>query len=321
MRINFAVARLFLLLIFTTGSLSAQQREANVKMSFNVSDESGKIFSALKASDVQILQDKKTLPVAALEFKSDNRLEIVVMIDASASQEKRLPEAKKIAAQFIDAVLNREKDKIGIVKFAGRVSLEQDLTSDFAEAKKKINGIVFEPPSGYLGGGIIFSKTPPKIDSAGATSIWDSIKQVSDSLSGTKAGDVRRAIILISDGVNTSGDAKLNEAVQTSVKNQIPVYAVGVGDEMFDGVDEKTLNKLAVQTGGILIVPDKKLANLPAQIEKIAQNLRSNYQITFASDAVNSKDSLQEIKIRSTNPDLRKRKFEVTQPKGFFAAK
>jgi Ca-activated chloride channel family protein len=305
------------LLLFT--AISAFAQESKVKMQFGVLGENGNFFANLKASDIQISQNKKTLQPVSLEAKTETSLEIIIMIDASISQERMLPDEKKAAKYFIDNILKSGKDKVAIVRFSGKISLEQDLTADFTKAKEQLGKIKFEPPAGYIGGGIIAGiPANTKPDAAGSTSIWDSIKQVSEAIAKVKAGSARRAILLISDGVNTFGDAKLKEAVAVAVKTQIPIFAIGIGDELYAGVDRESLKKITGQTGGVSIIPKGELKNLPEQIKKIENSLRTFYEVTFSPNAANSKDALQEAEIEIINPELRKQKLQILQPKGFF---
>lgn len=312
----------YLLLLIFLGVNIVSSQETKVKIQFNVFEENGDFFSGLKAQDIQILQNKKPLQVSSLELKTDNSLEVIIMIDASASQERTLPNEKKIAEYFIDNVLKKERDRVAIAKFSGSISIEQDFTNDFSRTKEQVKKIEFEPPAGYIGGGIVAGSKPPAKNSAdfakGSTSIWDSIKQIIQTVSKIETTNSRRAVILISDGVNTFGDVKLKEAIEASIKYQIPIYAVGIGDKDYGGIDRKTLEKLTEQTNGVLIVPEGKSEKMLQQLKKLEQGLRSTYEITFEPSTVNSKDSLQEVKIEVINPELRKRKLQILQPKGFF---
>ncbi len=307
----------FLLLL--AASLTFSQ-EAKVKMQFGVFGENGNFFADLKASDIQIMQDKKPLQVASVELKTEKPLEIVIMIDASASQESRLPDEKRAAAYFIDSILKKGKDKVAIVKFTGEFSFVQDVTDDFARAKEQIRKIQFEPPPGYMQGGIVVGTPPVKnsdMMAMGSTSIWDSIKQIAEATGELSTSNSRRVIILISDGVNTFGETKLKTAIAASVKTQTPIFAIGIGDEFYGGVDKKTLKKLTEQTSGVLIVPKEKLEDLPQLMKRFEQGLRSVYEVTFSPGTTSSKE-LQEIEIKIINPELRKQKLQILQPKGFF---
>ena len=117
--------------------------------------------------------------------------------------------------------------------------------------------------------------------------------------------------MLISDGFNTSGGNKLKETIDVSVKNQIPIYAVGIGDENYNGVDKNTLTKITGQTGGILVLPKKKLSDLPEKIRMLKETLRSFYEAEVTADLSDA----QEIKVEIVNQDLLKKKAKIIQPK------
>lgn len=307
-------------LAFFAQSVLAQ--DETIKLQFSVLDENNHFVSGLGTSDIQILQNKKPLPLKSVELNTEIPLEIVIMVDSSASQEKVLPFEKKIAENIIDETLNDKKDKVAIVKFSGEISLMQDLTADFSKAKEQLKLIEFEPPAGYVGGGIIASQSPPnsKQLKQGSTSIWDSAKDIIGAFSKLQNTKSRRIIILISDGVNTYGESKLKEAIISSIKNQVPIFAIGIGDDNYDGVDKGNLKKLTEQTGGLLILPNKKMENFVNQIEVLKSVFRPSYEANFVVNKTKPGDSLQEVKIEIISPDLLKKKLQIIQPKGFFAS-
>lgn len=308
------LAWLIFLLFSLTNVVVAQ--ESKHKMQFSVLSEDDMSFKDLKDSDIQI----KGIEDVSLTLKSDNPLEIIMMIDVSASQEGTLPNEKKAAQSFINQLLKPEKDKVSIISFAGAVALEQDLTNDFVKANAQIEKIEFVPPSGYIGGGIMIGKPFPQKDQtlAGSTSIWDSTKQVLEIFSKVQNNNnARRAVILISDGFNTYGESKVKEVVEYSIKMQIPIFAIGIGDDFYGGVDKKSLKKITEETGGISVFPKKKLENITQILKVIEQSLRSNYELNFTFNAINSKSKLQEIEIEIINSALRKRKLQIIQPIGF----
>lgn len=173
--LNFSV--LFLLAFFIQNVLG---QDKIIKFQFSILDESGKFVSDLKTSDIQISQGKKTLRIDSIASKAESPLEVVIMIDSSASQEKMLPFEKKFAESIVDEILIKGKDKVAIVKFSGEVSLIQDLTDNLSQVKDRLKLIEFEPPPGFIGGGIVASQTPLKSQqlAKGSTSIWDSTQDV-----------------------------------------------------------------------------------------------------------------------------------------------
>jgi len=319
MRGLFKTIYLLCLICLTANSYLAQENK--VKIRFGILDENEKFLGNLQASDFQILQNKKPVSVLTLKAETENSLELVIMIDASISQENTLPDQKKAAEYLVDTILSKDKDKVAIVRFAGSVTLEQDFTNNFSEAKEQVREIKLQLPPDYPNEKIIVTQNPsPKnsTSSPGSTSIWDSLKQVIKAFSTANGNNGRKAVIIITDGVNTSGNVKLKEVIELSIKTQIPIFAIAIGDEIYGGVDKQILKKITEETGGIVIVPKKKLADLEQQTEKIKQSLRSSYEVVFIANSPESKDALQGLKIKIINPSLRKRELKILQPKGFF---
>ena len=313
---KYRVVFLLLTILCLVNFVSSQETKS--KLRFDLLDESDSFFADLKTSDIQIAGIKDF----SLDLNADRSLEIMIMIDASASQEKMLPLEKTAAQTFINDFLKIGKDKVAAVSFSGEVVLVQDLTSDFQKAADQIGKIRFIPPSGYVGGGVVVGTTPPNRNQkvAGSTSIWDSLIQILEAFSKIQNNGGQRAIILISDGVNTLGRNNIGEAIEFSIKTKIPVYAIGIGDDLYEGVDRNTLKKITEETGGISIFPKKKLGDLSQLLKIIEQSLRSDYELTFTPNASSSKGKIREIKIGIVNPELRKRKLQIVQPKGVFVS-
>ncbi|MBK9768186.1 MAG: VWA domain-containing protein [Chloracidobacterium sp.] len=99
------------------------------------------------------------------------------------------------------------------------------------------------------GGGVPeLRRSPDNQMIAGSTAIWDAIWVTSDEVLGPAPEKTRRAIILLSDGMNTSGRKKLDDAVQAALKSEAIIYSVGIGDNFYSGVDKGSLNKI-LQSG------------------------------------------------------------------------
>ncbi len=293
-------------------------QETKSKLQFDVLDKNGNFFNDLKTNDIQIAGIKDF----SIDLVADNSLEIMILIDASASQEKMLPSEKTAAQTFINDFLKTGKDKTAVVSFSGEVSLQQDLTNDLQKAADQIGKIRFIAPSGYVGGGVVVGQpSANKNQSAvGSTSIWDSLIKVLEAFSKMQNNGTQRAVILISDGVNTFGRNNIREAIEFSIRTKIPVYAIGIGDDLYEGVDRNTLKKITEETGGISIFPKKKLGDLSQLLKIIEQSLRSNYELTFTPNASSSKDKMQEMKIEIVNPELRQRKLQIIQSKDVFVS-
>lgn len=293
-------------------------QEAQGRFSFGVLSKNDGFYDVLKPADLRLLVNKRPAQITNLTLKAGGPLEVLILIDASASQERMLPDERKAAELFIDSVLEKGRDKVAVAKFSGNISLVQDMTGNFEEAKVQVRKIEFQPPTGYLSGGVMVGTPMSNKDqiAMGATSIFDSVSKASDALAAAK-GDARKVILLISDGMNTYGEGKLTGVIKNAIGNRVQVHTIGIGDDFYAGVDRKTLKKLSEGTGGISIVPSKKLNDIGSLIKTIGQCLGSEYQITFVPASPGEKGELQEIEIEIVNPEVQKLNLQIIRPKGY----
>ncbi len=313
----------FLLISFLASFTFAQ--ETKVSTVFTVIDENKNFFADLKATDIQILQNKTPLAADSLVKTTDQNLDVIFMVDASMSQERVLPLVKKIVQGFIASNLKNTKDRAGIVEFTGEVKILQPLTADFAAANEKLNQIEIKPAKDNLTKLIFIGNLPPRLPKRdpnmkqSATSLFDSVKEVAQNVFANERKDSRKVIILMTDGVDTFSESKKKETIVALVKTKIPIYAIGIGDSLYGGVDKKTLKEITKSTGGQVFTPNKT-DDLTEIFKEIEQSLRANYTGFFTLPAApQTTDKLQEIKIEIINPELRKRKLSVLQNRGYFS--
>lgn len=153
---------------------------------------------------------------------------------------------------------------------------------------------------------------------AGSTAIWDSIWVTSEEVLGPAPEKTRRAIILLSDGYNTSGKKKLDEAVLAAQKAEAVIYSIGIGDNFYDGVDEGALKKLSERTGGRAFFP-KDETELRSAFKQIEEEMRSQYLLAYEPNNQDLDGSYRKIDIQLTNSELAKQKVKLTHRQGYFA--
>ncbi|MBV9243109.1 MAG: VWA domain-containing protein, partial [Acidobacteria bacterium] len=211
------------------------------------------------------------------------------------------------------------KDEVSIISFTGEATLEQGMTNNLVRLRRAIDGVRVIPPAGYIGGGVM--TTPPISGSnqvQGSTAIWDAIWVTSDEILGPAPDHTRRAIILLTDGVNTFGKKKLDDAVQAALRSEAIVYSIGIGDNFYSGVDKGTLNKISERTGGRAYFPrdERELRDAFAEIQN---EMRSQYLIAYEPTNQNRDGSYRNIEIQLTNPQLQKDKVKLTHRQGYFS--
>ena len=184
--------------------------------------------------------------------KTNKGIDIVMAIDVSASmlardlKPNRLEALKKVAINFVD---RRPNDRIGIVVYAGESFTQTPITSDKGIVKRTISELKW----GQLEGG---------------TAIGMGLGSGVNRLKGSKAKS--KVIILLTDGVNNSGNIDPRTATELAKELKIKVYTIGIGTNgMADfpwskdprtgklnfrkqqvEIDEKLLQEIATETEG-----------------------------------------------------------------------
>ena len=198
-----------------------------------------------------------------------------------------------------------------MLSFTGETTLEQGFDGNVTRLRRAIDRVEFVPPSGTRGGVII--GTPPisgrSQQIAGSTAIWDAIWITSDEILSKAPDKTRRAIILLSDGVNTFGNKKLEDAVNAAIKNEAIIYSIGIGDYFYDGVDEALLKKISERTGGRAFFPRDE-AELRKAFAQIQIEMRSQYLISYEPSNQKRDGSYRKIEIQVANPVLPNKKLK-----------
>ena len=88
--------------------------------------------------------------------------------------------------------------------------------------------------------------TPPE----GTTAIWDAVALTSSNVLENAPGLRRRAIILLTDGIDTTSRLSLKEAANRALAAETVVYVIGIGDNKMEGVFRAPLKEIAERTGG-----------------------------------------------------------------------
>ena len=211
-------------------------------------------------------------------------IDIVMAMDVSTSmlardfKPDRLTAAKEVAAQF---VTNREFDRIGLIVFAGESYTQSPLTTDHSSLQTLL---------GRLRCGVIEDGT------AIGNGLATAINRLRESDSKSKI------IILLTDGVNNSGQVSPLTAADIAKELGLKVYTIGVGSNgmapypagydafgrlVFQNqkveIDEKTLRDIAEKTGGEYFrATDKNsLESIYAQIDEMEKSKIERFDQIF----------------------------------------
>lgn len=289
---------------------------------FTATDKQRRFITGLRQEDIRVLEDGVPQQLFTFQRETDRPLSIAFLIDVSASEERTLPQEKAAARSFIETIIQSSKDQAAIIPFTGSAFLEQALTRDVLSIYRALESVEVAMPS-YLGSGRAISgiasgpgmKAQPR---EGSTAIWDAIVVTAGEVLTQTQGQRRRAIILLTDGQDTTSRLLRSQAIDRAIEAETIVYAIGIGDGKYGGVDRDALQTVAERTGGRAFFP-KKEVDLKAAFAEIEQELRTQYLIAYSSTNKKRDGAYRQVHIEISNPALQKDQLKLRHRPGYFA--
>jgi len=228
-----------------------------VEVYATVLDGAGSPVTGLQVADFEVRDNGRPQAIQRFEMVHQLPLTLGLVLDTSGSMRESLIEAKAAATAFLAGVMT-PRDRCFAVGFAERPGLLMPLTSD-AHALETA-----------------FRDLP----ALGNTSLHDALVYSLYQYRGVRG---RKAMVVLSDGDDTSSLVPWEDALAFAERSGVAIYTVGldVGAGSL-GIRDK-LQKLASETGGRTYFVDKasELAGVYAQIDR---ELRSQYLLAFSPD-------------------------------------
>jgi Ca-activated chloride channel family protein len=259
--------------------------------------EASRYVTGLSAEDFQVYEDGVLQEVSY--FSRDNLpIALALLIDTSASMETRLPTAREAAIGFARRL--RSQDLAEVVDFDSRVVILQTFTNDLAELDQAIR----------------------KTSAGGSTAMYNAVYIALKDLNrivATEVSEIRRqAIVLLSDGEDTSSLLPFEEVLDLAKRSETAIYAVGLRAEdtaQSRGFKEAefVLRQLAQETGGRVFFPET-VAELPAIYTQIADELSSQYTLGYTSRNPRRDGAWRRVVVRVNRPGVAAR-----SKQGYFA--
>jgi VWFA-related protein len=233
---------ILLTLLLTTLPLSSQQSPitvnvAAVNLLATVRDKHGNLVRNLSKDDFSLEQDTKPQTITYFAKESDLPLTLGLLVDTSLSQRRVLDQERTASRSFLDHVLREDKDKAFLIHFDHEVELLQDLTSSRQKLQAAIDQ-VHTPQfsqtssnggSGGSGGGNGDGRGSRGHAHGGGTLLYDSIYLASDELMKKQQG--RKALIILTDGVDRGSKESLTEALETAQRADTLIYCILFADK------------------------------------------------------------------------------------------
>ena len=259
-RFPFLVALLFItaLTAFAQDDDVIRTNTDNVVLNVTVTDKSGQYVKGLKASDFKVYEDGvevKTEMFASFSVQ-ESPYAAVVLLDSSGSMEERFTLARSAAIRFLDGL--RDEDVAAVYRFDSKVERVQEFS-----------------------GGRDLAPIAYTIRAKGMTTLNDAIVEASHALADRP--EHRKAIVILSDGMDTFSKATSDKAVESALAIGASIYAVDMSAlEMSGGGHQgaPTLKGFADKTGGRFIATAGGPA-LRDAFSGIAEELGHQYTIAY----------------------------------------
>jgi len=279
-----------------------------VNLFFNVKDKHGALIPGLTQDNFEVLEDGKPQTIKYFSAESNQPLTLGILIDSSLSMQKMLPDEKVIAGEFLHQVLT-DKDLAFVISFDISVDLLQDLTSNVRQLRAGLEKARINVGGGGIGGAPGIGQGPFPVSRPKGTLLYDGVYLGANEILSKQVG--RKAMIVLTDGVDMGSQVKLREAIETAQKADAICYVLLLFDPQY-GSDMHDMSQLAEQTGGraISVGNTEKLSKA---FSEISNELRSQYSLGYAPLNEKHDGSFRKIEVKS------KEGYKIQTRKGYYA--
>jgi VWFA-related protein len=214
---------LFALLFFSSIAQAQDPQDEPIKLKSNlvtvtasVIDRAGRINKSLKAEDFVVYENgtKQQIEIFA---STEEPFTLMLLLDLSGSTQNDLTLIKNAAKNFLAEL--REQDKVGVIIFSGEVELIADFKDSRAAVESAIDRLA---PVGAQEGYRFSTKT--------GTAFYDALYLAVED-SSLKEIEGRKAIICMSDGVDSTSKMNYADIAPLVEKSEASVYLLELNTE------------------------------------------------------------------------------------------
>ena len=270
-----------------------------VSVNVSVFNNKSKMFVGSLTKDDFIVKEDGEQQTVTYFASTDVPFDLVLLVDLSGSTAEKRDLIKKSTLRFIEAA--RPNDRLAIVTFSHVTNLISPLTLDRAQLTASVE----------------------KMEGMGGSHVWDAVKYSLDEVLGPKTLERRRAVVLMSDGVDGSFSrfgsaprgstipfADLIEQVRQTDVLIVPIYLdtqESLGNPFMETEYEnaqRALNLLANESGGSYYKA-RKISDLNGVYEQVINDLGKVYSLGYKPSDSTRQPGWRNVQISIANrPDL-----------------
>lgn len=237
----------------TTAAAFAETVDVDVvRVSVTVTDDRGRHLTGLPRSKFRVSEDGQPQTISHF-FAEDAPLELVVAVDMSQSMQPAMSQLKRAVSDFLGAVPSRHG--VTVLGFNDYV---------FTLARRTVN------PAERI-------KAVDALAAWGSTVLHDVILQGADLLDA-HAG--RKALIVFTDGDDSSSYATIAEVEQRLQTSDLTLYMIGQGQGLTRLPLKSAMERLARQTGGRAFFTER-IEELHGVFRELLDELSQQYALGY----------------------------------------
>ena len=282
----------------------------------SVRGKAGALIANLQKDDFKIYEDGKEQQIKNFTRETDLPLTLGLLVDTSASQERLVDIEQRAASQFFSKVL-RPKDQAFLIQFGAEAELLQDLTNSARLLQDGLKQLRLSVPMGGLHPGPV-----PTMQNQAGTILYDAVYLAANEKLKREVG--RKAIVLITDGVDTGSKISRDKAIESAQKSDAIIYSIYYMDRaaygggfgtisLGGGGGESELRRMSSETGGQVFKVDRG-HSLDEIFREIQDEMRSQYAISYQPPNPKRDGSYHKIDIKLANKD-----YKPQARKGYYA--
>lgn len=241
----------------------------------NVRTKDGSLVGNLSQADFALLEEGRPQTIRYFSRESDLPLTLGLLVDTSGSQRHVVDQERGASMRFLDQVFRDRKDHVFLMQFDTAVQVRQALTASIGKLEEQLAYVDTE------------TMRQLRIRNGGGTKLYDAVFEASDEIMKRQRG--RKALIVLSDGVDYGSDGSLDDAIEAAQRSETIIYSILYSDPGAYGIfggggdGRHVLQRMSEESGGCLFEVSKKLT-LDRIFEVLQEELRTQYSLGYVSD-------------------------------------
>jgi VWFA-related protein len=253
-----------------------------------VRNKTGSLVGGLSQEDFLLSEDGRPQTIRYFARESDLPLTLGLMVDTSASQRRVMDAERGASLRFLDHAFRENQDHVFIMQFDTSVQLRQPLTSSVRKLDDALAYVDTE------------TMRQLRLQGGGGTLLYDAVVEASDEMMKKLRG--RKALIVLSDGVDFGSNATLKDAVEAAQRADTLVYSILYSDPGAYGIfggggdGKRVLERLSNDTGGSFFEVSKK-QTVDQVYDILQEELRNQYNLGYVSDQPVTRSEFRTIQL------------------------